>query len=48
MLDQEDSITVEAIPGQWRNVNEGDGALAPLRRVGRRSPVDAHEVRNSL
>lgn len=44
MLDQEDGITGDVIPGHWRNVNKGEGALALLRLVGRRAPVDTHEV----
>jgi hypothetical protein len=44
MLDQEDCVTGEVIPGQWKNANGGTGTLAPLRSVGRRAPVDAYTV----
>lgn len=45
MLDYENSETGEIIPGQWRNIREGNASLAPLRNVGRRAPEDAYSVR---
>jgi hypothetical protein len=44
-----DSVNPEAfIPGSWPADWDGMESMVPLKEVGRRAPLDSHQIRDSF